>query len=226
MTGTETLTVAVVDDATLVRDSFAHLVPGVRDGGRFARVEDLLEAVPEVDLVVLDLHLSTGGQQVRQGVSAVRLVTRAGYRVCTYSQDERPLVLAACLAAGATGVLSKSDPIERVAAALADVAGGELVAPPAVLGLLDVLVRRRSLTVIGPRQREVLTGRARGLSYAQLATRLHLSESTLRGYWRDLSEQVTRFLDVTTPAAIEADLGLAPGDLLDLWPGEGLDELG
>lgn len=216
---TDEIAIAVVDDAALVRHSLAASLPGMRDAGSFATVEQLLVEAPEADLVVLDLHLVTGDQPAaRQGLTAVQSVVTAGYRVCVYSQEDRRHVLAACLAAGARGVVSKSTPLAATAEAFADVAAGELVAPPALVGLLELLTRRRSLTILGPRQREVLAGRARGLSYAQLSRRLYVGESTLRGYWRDLSEQVAAHLDETTPAEIERALGLAPGDLVDLWP--------
>lgn len=211
--------VAVVDDATAIRESLVSLMPRLEDGGRFPTVETLLRASPTADLVVLDLHLANAGQpDARQGVAAVRALVRAGHRVCTYSQDERRMVLAACLAAGASGVVSKSAPLGTAEQNFCDVAAGELVAPASVVGMLEVLVRRRSLTVIGARQREVLAGRARGLTYAQMSKRLHVSESTLRGYWRDLTVQVSRYLQASTPAEIETALGLGPGDLVDVWP--------
>lgn len=214
--------VAVVDDTTVMRESLVLLMPRLEDAGRFPSAEALLRAAPSADLVVLDLHLANADQpQVRQGVAAVRALVREGYRVCTYSQDERRMVLAACLAAGASGVVSKSSSLATAEQSFCDVAAGELVAPPAVVGMLEVLVRRRSLTVIGTRQRQVLAGRARGLSYAQMSKRLHVSESTLRGYWRDLTAQVSRYLQASTPAEIETALGLGPGDLVEVWPDSG-----
>ena len=44
------------------------------------------------------------------------------------------------------------------------VAGGELVVPPSVTGLIEVLVRRGTLTVLSPRQREVLWDFVGGLA--------------------------------------------------------------
>lgn len=213
-----TVRAVVVDDSTVIRNSLLDLLPGLTSVGSFAAVEEMLAAeLPDHDLVILDLHLANAGQpEVRQGVAAVRSVTQAGHRVCVYTQEERPFVLASCLMAGARGMVSKASSLEAAEAAFRDVAAGELVAPARVLGLLDVLARRRSLSFIGPRQREVLVGRARGLTYAQLSRKLFLSESTLRGYWRDLTTQICDYLEETSPADIERALGLAPGDLVDL----------
>lgn len=211
--------VAVVDDSTLVRESLVSLMPRLQDGGRYATVEAFLAQGRPVDLVVLDLRLVNADQpQVRQGVAGVRAVVAAGYRVCVYTQDERPYVLAACLAVGACGVVDKSASLPDAQDCFCAAAAGEVVVPASLLGVVEVLLRRRSITVLGPRQRQVLAGRARGQTYAQMSRRLHLSESTLRGYWRDLTEHLSQLLQERTPHEMEQALGLGPGDLLDQWP--------
>ena len=209
----------VVDDATVIRESMPALMPGIDFVGQYSRVEALLEDRPVADVVVLDLHLVNSTQpSARQGVAAVRMLVDAGYRVCVYSQEERRFVLAACMAAGATGIVSKSAPTAEAQEAFVDAAAGRVVVPQAIIGLIEVLVRRKSLTILSQRQRQVLAGRARGLTYAELSTQLYLSESTLRGYWRDLTTNVSTHLQQTTPAEIERALGLGPGDLLEFWP--------
>ncbi|GMA24413.1 hypothetical protein GCM10025864_21720 [Luteimicrobium album] len=210
---------SLVDDATAVRESLAVLMPGLTFVSTHQSVEDFLRSRPVADVVVLDLHLVNLRQpNASQGVAAIRDAVDAGYRVCVYTQEERRFVLAACLAAGATGVVSKSSTLSETAAAFLAVSRGELVAPPTVTGLIEVLVRRGRLTVLNRRQQEVLAGRARGLTYAELSRSLYLSESTLRGYWRDLSVVVSQHLQESSPGDIEHALGLGPGDLLDHWP--------
>lgn len=214
-----TIRFSLVDDATAVRESLATLLPDLSFVSAHSSLEEFLEAAPVADVVVLDLHLVNLRQPgASQGVAAIRDAVAAGYRVCVYTQEERRFVLAACLAAGATGVVSKSSTIEETRAGFLAVSRGELVAPPPVTGLIEVLVRRGRLTVLNKRQREVLAGRARGLTYAELSRTLYLSESTLRGYWRDLSAVVSQHLQAESPGDIERALGLGPGDLLDHWP--------
>ncbi|GAA5147944.1 hypothetical protein GCM10023340_21120 [Nocardioides marinquilinus] len=213
-------TAVVVDDATAIRQAMPVLLPSLEVVGTFARVETLLEERPSASLAVLDLHLANTAQPTaRQGVAAVRAVVAAGYRVCVYSHEERRFVLAACLAAGATGVVSKAESIEAAQTRFLEVAEGQVVVPQPLIGLMEVLVRRDRLTILSERQREVLAGRARGLTYAELSRTLFLSESTLRGHWRDLTHTVSRYLQETAPADIERALGLGEGDLLDFWPG-------
>lgn len=206
---------AHVDDTTALRASLGLLLPDLDFVSAHPNVEDLLAQRPDADVVVLDLHLATAGQpEATQGPEAIRALVAAGYRVCVYTQEQRRFVLAACLAAGATGVVSKTETLEATAAAFRAVADGELVVPPAIAGLLEVLVRRGSLTVLSPRQRQVLAARARGLTFAEMSRTMYLAESTLRGYWIDLSRIVQEYLQETAAGDIERALGLGPGDLL------------
>ena len=212
-------TVAVVDDATVIRESLPALMPRLGFAGGWSTIEEMLAARPIADALVLDLHLSNASQpDVRQGVAAIRAAVSAGYRVCVFSQEERRFVLAACLAAGASGVVSKSAPTARAEEVITAVAEGEVVVPPSVIGLVEVLVRRNSLTILSERQRQVLAGRARGLTYAEMSSQLHLSESTLRGYWAEVSRNVSEHFQRVVPAELEHALGLGPGDLLEYWP--------
>lgn len=117
--------VAVVDDATVIRESFAVLMPQIEVVGAYPTVERLLTERPDADVVVLDLHLANCAQpDSRQGVAAVRAAVAAGYRVCAYSQEERRFVLAATLAAGARGVVSKAEPLGVAQEAFTAVAAG------------------------------------------------------------------------------------------------------
>lgn len=214
--------VAVVDDASLIRESVGLLMPGLEVITAVANVEELLRRRPEVDLVLLDLHLANLEQQpdVRQGIAAIRALTGV-HRVCVYSQEERRFVLAACIAAGAAGVVSKALPTGRAEQLILEVAAGGTAVPQSVIGILEVLVRRNCITLLSERQRQLLHGRARGLTYAQLAKELYVSESTLRGYWLDLTRSLSDSLRNLTPSELERSLGLAPGDLLEFWPGGG-----
>ncbi|MDI1465391.1 LuxR C-terminal-related transcriptional regulator [Catellatospora sp. KI3] len=214
--------VAVVDDSPLIRESVGLLMPGLEVAAAVSTVEELVRRRPAADLVILDLHLANLEQQpdVRQGIAAIRAATGCGYRVCVYSQEERRFVLAACLAAGAGGIVSKALPTRRAEELFVEVAAGGTVMPQAVVGILEVLVRRDCITLLSERQRQLLRGRARGLSYAQVAKQLFVSESTLRGYWLELTRSLSDSLRDLTPAEIEHALGLAPGDLLELWPAE------
>ncbi|WP_134740280.1 response regulator transcription factor [Nocardioides sp. 503] len=208
--------VSLVDDATAVRAAAAALLPEGAVVSAHGCVEDLLDAAPAVPFVLLEVHLRNHRQPTAlHGVAAVAALTAAGYDVCLYTREERPFVLASCLAAGARGVVSKSLPLPELPEALAALADGRLVAPAPVLEILGTLRERDHLTLLTDRQRHVLGGRARGLTYAQLARALFVSSSTLRGHWRQIVEAVGPHLPDASPGDIEHALGLRPGDLLD-----------
>lgn len=212
-------TALIVDDTTAMRESLPLLMPTIDFVASYSHVEGLLADGRSADVVVLDLHLVNDTQpEIRQGVAAITALVRAGYRVCAYTQEERRFVLAACLAAGARGIVSKTAALAEAAAAFEQVAAGEVVIPLPLVGLVEVLVRRQSVTLLSPRQREVLSGRARGLTYAELARRMFLSEATLRGYWADLCATVSAYFQEVAPGDLERALGLGPGDLVGHWP--------
>ena len=209
--------VVLVDDIAALRAALPVLLPDLDFVAVHADAGSFLATRPDADLVLLDLKLANASQpDAAQGLELVQLVVAAGYRVCLYSQEERRFVLAACVAAGARGLVSKSDPVDVVAATIERVLAGEVVLPDGLAGLAEALVRRGNLRLLSPRQRELLAGRARGKTYAEIASELYLSESTLRGYWADLSAVVAEHLQSTSAADVEQALGLAPGDLL--WP--------
>ena len=214
-------TAILVEDTTAIRLGLPDLLPGITFVATYTRIEDALRERPAADVAVLDLHLANSRQQdAVQGVAAVCDLVAAGYQVCLYTQEERRFVLAACLAAGARGLVGKSAPLPEAAATIAEVAAGRVVIPQSLIALSELLVRRGSLTILSPRQRQVLAGRARGQSYAEMSRTMHASETTLRGYWHELTAIVAEHLRHTSPADIERSLGLMPGDLLDFWPVE------
>ena len=94
------------------------------------------------------------------------------------------------LRAGASGFLLKDAPAEELAAAIRVVAAGEsLLAPGVTRRVIDAFVRRPApprdaseprLSLLTPRELEVLGLLARGLSNVDIATRLFVSEGTTK----------------------------------------------
>ena len=80
--------------------------------------------------------------------------------------------------AGASGFLVKDGPVEELAAAIRRVLAGERVIDPS-LAAAALSAGPNPLT---DREREVLAAAADGSMIVDIATRLHLSESTVRNY--------------------------------------------
>lgn len=219
--------VAVIDDGSQTRDTFHLAYPRLDVVGTYATVEGFLERAPQADLVVLDLMLSTslGAAQQLQGPRAIERLVGQGYRVCLYTDERRPLVLAKCLSAGATGLVRKADALEINQQAFLRVAAGQVAISHSLEDIAELLNRRGQLPELTPRQAQVLRGRARGEPWKLLARRLGITPKT--GYDRMEAVMAKMVLHLQSahlgadysPADIERALGLAPGDLLDVAEG-------
>ncbi len=206
----------VVDDSSIVRDGLAFVQHRVHIIAAYSSVEAVLADLPVADLIILDLHLrALGDAPVLQGRAAVSALVAAGYSVCIYTDERRRLVLASCLRAGASGIIHKSDSSDDAADAFVRVALGETVITPALVGLGEILDRRGGLPELTARQRQVLSGRARGESWGDLCARLYITDATARAHMRAVNAKIAAYFEGTTPGDIERHLGLAPGDLFD-----------
>jgi DNA-binding NarL/FixJ family response regulator len=208
--------IAVVDDDTVVREGLAALLPGHLVTARHSSVDRLLAHPPDVDLVILDLNLAgRGGQAVLHGAAGVRAVHNEGYLVLIYTNEHRRIVLAGCLAAGARGIVHKTESLEALSAAVTAVAAGQTVITPALVGLAEVVERQGELPSLSPRQRQVLAGRARGETFRRIARSLGISEKVAHEYMGEVTTKFADYLRSHSPADLERRLGIGPGDLLD-----------
>lgn len=209
------LRLAVVDDDTVVREGLTALLPAHDVIASYPSVDDLLAGRPAADVVILDLFLGgAGGGQVRHGAAAVQAVSGAGYPVLIYTNENRRLVLAGCLAAGARGIVHKTEPLDAISDAARAIASGEVVITPALIGLAEVIDRHGELPVLSPRQRQVLAGRARGETFRRIARRLGISEKVAHEYMGEVTAKFADYLRAHSPADLEHHLGIGGGDLL------------
>jgi two-component system response regulator DesR len=80
--------------------------------------------------------------------------------------------------AGASGFLVKDGPVEDLATAIRRVLAGERVIDPA----LAAAAQSSGPNPLTPREQDVLNAAADGATVADIAARVHLSESTVRNY--------------------------------------------
>jgi DNA-binding NarL/FixJ family response regulator len=184
-----TVRVVLVDDQALVRAGFRMVlefsggITVVGEAGDGAEALRLLRTV-DADVVVMDVRMP-----VLDGVTATREICAAGPtpRVLVLTTFDTEADAFAALQAGASGFLLKNVPPEELVAAIHVIATGDaVVAPRITRRLLDRFAGRLLSVPAAPldglteREHEVLLHVAQGLSNAEIAARLVVTEATVK----------------------------------------------
>ncbi len=186
--------ILIADDQELVRAGFRVIleaepeieIVGEADNGLEA-VKAALELKP--DVVLMDIRMP-----ILDGLEATRRLldgTAGGPRVLILTTLELDEYVYEALRAGASGFLLKHAPPEQLVAAIRVVAAGDaLLSPSLTKRVIEEFIRHPAAPVSqGPpseldeltaRELEVLGKIARGLSNAELARDLFVSESTVK----------------------------------------------
>ena len=209
----------IIDDATVIRQSFPAVMPELEIAATFATADQFISSGVRVDLVILELQrVDKCPIEVRRGLDSLRLAVAEGHRVCSYTQEARPFVHAACLAAGARGVVSKGDPLPVAQQLFLDVARGQTIITADLITAFDLLPKRRQLAVLTARQRSILNARARRLTFAETAEKLDLDASVVLTEWRKASAALGEHLRGADLELVTGQLELDPAGLADIWP--------
>jgi len=188
---TASLRVVVADDQALVRAGFRMILTA--DGiDVVAEATNGAEAVDAVRRTLPDVVLMDIRMPEVDGLEATRRILTGATsepRVIILTTFDLDRYVYAALSAGASGFLLKDVTPEHLVAAVRMVRSGDALLAPAITRRLverfasrsaDTAAIHRNLSALTPRELEVLRLLAQGLSNAELAAHLHLSDATVK----------------------------------------------
>ncbi|MGW1993149.1 response regulator transcription factor [Embleya sp. NBC_00888] len=174
------INVLLAEDQAMVREALAALLGlegDIRVVAQVARGDEVVEAVrtSAADVALLDIEMP--GQD---GLAAAADLRRAlpGCRIVMLTTFGRPGYLRRAMELGADAFLVKDAPAAQLADAIRRVLRGERVIDP-TLAATALSVGADPLT---ERERDVLRAAADGSTVSEIASRLHLSEGTVRNH--------------------------------------------
>ncbi|MEM9950313.1 MAG: response regulator transcription factor [Chloroflexota bacterium] len=200
--------ILIVDDQALARDGLELIVSANADYDVIGTASDGAEALEKIETLLPDVVMMDLKMPIMNGVQATRRIREQFPDVVvlvltTYDDDEWVLD---AIRAGASGYLLKDSPREQILDAIDRVAKGETIVSSRITSKLYQFVQQGSPTnstiaqELTEREREILSLLANGLSNADIASRIHLAEGTVRNY---VSSIFTK-LDVTDRAQATA----------------------
>jgi NarL family two-component system response regulator LiaR len=209
------ITILIVDDHEVVRQglkAYLESQPDFKVVGEAASGEEAIEAAMEhlPDVVLMDLVMSgVGGIEATRRVKAITPRTQIVV-LTSYYQDE---FIFPALKAGAISYVLKDVLMDDLVEAIRKAASGEAVLHPKVAERVIQEINGAKNAAYNPfteltnREMEVLRLIAKGLSNAELATELFISENTVKGHVSNILSKL-QLADRTQAAVYAWEQGL------------------
>ena len=188
--------VIVADDHPIYREGIVRAIKERPDLELVGEAGDGREALDEIkrlepDVAVLDIRMpALDGTQVLGALRRDGLTTEVLFLSAFMEGD----LAYRTVAAGAKGYLSKASSRGEICDAIAAVARGETALAPEVQAGLAEVIRERERDEgrpqLTPREREVLSLIAEGLSAPEIGRRIHLSPATVKSHLHTLYEKL------------------------------------
>ncbi len=196
--GADAIRVLLVDDHSAFRQALGlmfSLEPDIEVVGQARTVADartVIDAVPGVDVAVLDLDLPDGF-----GLDLIHVLQAAhpAAQVLVLTASAGRSILARVVEAGAAGMLHKSVDIEEIVSSVRQLAFGSWLLSPSELAALlreartegaQRRARTERLGRLTPRERDVLALLGEGLSDKEIGARLRIGKDTVHTHMVNL----------------------------------------
>jgi two-component system response regulator DevR len=219
---TKQLAVIVVEDHVAMRKGIEQVLgaEGLRVAGMAGTVDEaraLLER-RRYDVALIDVRLGAESalglvEEVLRRHPDAPIVLYTGY-----TDPDAGLVEAVRM--GARGFVVKSSPVPRLIEALRTVSAGGSYVDPALAALLSGSAELPKLMGLSPREREILSLLAEGLTGQAIATRLFLAPETVRTHIRNATSKLGAATRVQAVALLVRSRGVgnypapAPGAMV------------
>ena len=185
-----TIRLLLVDDHPLVRDGLRarlEAVPGfevVGEAGNAAEARERMAAL-QPSLVLMDV-----GMKDVNGIELTALLLEAdpALQVLMLSMYDNPEYVHRAMQAGARGYVLKDSPASEIIAAIEAVAGGGTFLSPAVTKRL--FRNQEARPVLSPRESEILSALARGLSSKLIAREMAVSVRTVETHRQSIKRKL------------------------------------
>lgn len=183
----------IYDDSTERRDSLKALlnlnqefvVVGEASNCKnvLAEMEDAYPDVVLMDIYMPDVDGLEGLRLIKTGYPAIKVLIQTAY-----DDDE---IIFSSIKNGASGYILKNDKPQRILQALEEVyQGGAAMTPAIAQRVLDHFKPAATKTPLSPRELEVLSLLAEGLSYKMAADKLKVSYTTINTHVKRIYEKL------------------------------------
>ena len=196
-----TTRVLVADDQSMVRAGFRMLLGGEEDMEVVAEASNGLEAIEKAarfdpTVVLMDIRMPE-----LDGLEATRQILAADAEarvliLTTFALDE---YVYEALSAGASGFVLKDDPPEQLIGAIRTIAEGDALLSPSItkrvieqFGRIPRAEPPSELAELTTREQEILRLIAQGLSNAEIANELVISETTVKTHVTHILQKLNR----------------------------------
>jgi DNA-binding NarL/FixJ family response regulator len=194
--------VLVVDDNRLVREGIAHLLASEMDMSVVGTTADGGSALRMIESEQPDVVLVDASMPERHGISLAREISRrySNVKIVILGITEIPAEVTEAIEAGASGYVPKDASVSEFRDIVRAVAQGRAHCAPDIAATLfsrlaELASTRRAREVAGsvkltPREVQILTLVAEGLTNKEIAVRLHVETQTVKNHMHNILEKL------------------------------------